>query len=136
MAARGRGSTRHPGATIAACVGARAGLQATAEGAGSWPLSSWTCTAAARHTWQHSLLRLTPCPSREAEPGQLHDTVSGLPCQSLTYVGVQMTPCSHAIGLSVPSTWHKCRLSTNLYKEGKSIPLGQREGVASPMLCS
>src|SRR5262245_8539974 len=32
LQARGRGSTRHPGATIAACRGAGAGVQSTAEG--------------------------------------------------------------------------------------------------------
>ena len=34
LQARGRGSTRHPGATIAACLGAGAGVQSTAEGSG------------------------------------------------------------------------------------------------------
>ena len=34
LQARGRGSTRHPCATIAACLGAGAGVQSTAEGSG------------------------------------------------------------------------------------------------------
>jgi hypothetical protein len=34
LQARGRGSPRHPWATIAACLGAGAGVHATAEGSG------------------------------------------------------------------------------------------------------
>jgi hypothetical protein len=39
--ARGRGRPRHPGVTLAACLGARAGVQATAEGSGGTADALW-----------------------------------------------------------------------------------------------
>jgi hypothetical protein len=64
--ARGRGSTRHPWATIAACQELERVSNQPQKVQGAWPMCSWAFIDAARHVLQSTLLRRTPCTSSEA----------------------------------------------------------------------
>jgi hypothetical protein len=55
---------------------------------GAWPLGSWAFTDAARPSFQRTLLRRTPCPSREASGSPAPLTSPGDTCPQRRPVGV------------------------------------------------
>jgi hypothetical protein len=87
--ARGRGSTRHPDATIAAGSGARAGVQSKPRAPGARPMRSYAFTDAVRPSSPSALRRLTPCAASEASGSPARLTIG-------EETGASQTPCGVA----------------------------------------
>jgi hypothetical protein len=96
LQARGRGSTRHPCATIAACKEPERVSNQPQRAQGSWPMCSWAFTDAARHVLSSTLLRLPPCTSSSASGSPAPLTTSEETCAYQRPFGVLTCSRQHA----------------------------------------